>query len=146
MSTRRTDGPLTVDELLAAARSSLDRVTPAAAIAAQQSGAVLVDIRSEAQRSRDGEIPGASRHPRNVLEWRIDPACEHRDPQIARRDVSVILICDSGFQSSLAAATVRRFGVDATDVIGGFQAWRAAGLPVDQGASGGGEASSPYAA
>jgi rhodanese-related sulfurtransferase len=84
------------------------------------------------QRSLEGEIPGAKHHPRNVLEWRLDPECEHCDREVARRDVRVILICDDGFQSSLAAATVKRFGVDATDVIGGFQAWRAADLPVDR--------------
>ena len=68
--------------------------------------------------------------PRNVLEWRLDPACEHRDPELARRDARVVLICDEGYQSSLAAATLTRFGLDATDVVGGFQAWRAAGLAV----------------
>ena len=119
-----------VDELLAAARAQLSRVTPAEALTAQEQGAVLVDIRSELQRATDGEIPGAIRHPRNVLEWRADPECEHRDPAIARRDVRVVVICDEGYQSSLAAAAIRGFGVDATDVIGGFQAWRAAGLPV----------------
>jgi rhodanese-related sulfurtransferase len=67
---------------------------------------------------------------RNVLEWRLDPASAHRDPRFARRDVRLILICDQGYQSSLAAATLRRFGVEATDVDGGFQAWRADGLPV----------------
>jgi rhodanese-related sulfurtransferase len=123
---------MTVDQLLATAREELARLSPAEAIAAQRSGAVLIDIRSESQRSRDGEIPNAKRHPRNVLEWRLDPDCEHRDRDVARRDVRVILICDEGFQSSLAAATVRRFGIDATDVIGGFQAWHAAGLPVDR--------------
>jgi rhodanese-related sulfurtransferase len=121
---------LTVDELLAASRAALQRLTPAEALAASREGAVLVDIRSEAQRARDGEVPGASRHPRNVLEWRADPASAFRDPQIARRDVRLVLLCDEGFQSSLAAATLRRFGLDATDVIGGFRAWRAAGLPV----------------
>jgi rhodanese-related sulfurtransferase len=121
----------TVDDLLVAARAQLERMTPAEAMAAQRSGSVIVDIRSEGQRARDGEIPGAARHPRNVLEWRLDPDCEHRDPPVARRDVRVILICDEGFQSSLAAATARRFGVDATDVVGGFVAWRAAGLPVE---------------
>jgi rhodanese-related sulfurtransferase len=122
---------LTVDALLADARRGLERVTPAQAVAAQQSGSVLVDIRSESQRARDGEIPGSARHPRNVLEWRLDPASDARDPEIARRDVQVILICDEGYQSSLVAATARRFGVDATDVIGGFRAWRAAGLPIE---------------
>jgi rhodanese-related sulfurtransferase len=82
-------------------------------------------------RAVEGVVPGAVHVPRNVLEWRLDPSCPHRDPVIARRDVRVILICDEGFQSSLAAAVVRRFGVDATDVAGGFQAWRDDGLPVD---------------
>jgi len=122
---------LTVEQLLAAARDGLARLTPAQALAECRSGALLVDIRSESQRARDGELPGATRHPRNVLEWRLDPECEHRDRGIARRDVRVILVCDEGFQSSLAAATVRQFGVDATDVIGGFQAWRDAGLPIE---------------
>ena len=68
--------------------------------------------------------------PRDVLEWRLDPESEHRNPELARYDRRLILLCNEGFQSSLAAATVNSFGVDATDVIGGFQAWRDAGLPV----------------
>jgi rhodanese-related sulfurtransferase len=91
-----------------------------------------VDIRSDSQRARDGEVPGAAFVPRNVLEWRCDPASPHRDPDLARRDRTVIVICDEGYQSSLAAANLRRFGLDATDVVGGFQAWRAAGLPVER--------------
>ena len=67
---------------------------------------------------------------RNVLEWRLDPSSDHRDPVLARRDRRLILICQEGYQSSLAAATQQRFGLDATDVIGGFQAWREAELPV----------------
>src|SRR3954466_12916370 len=99
---------------------------------ATRSGAILVDIRSEAQRCRDGQIPGAVCHPRNVLEWRADPASEHSDPALSA-DLSrcVILVCDEGYQSSLAAATLKDLGFpNATDVIGGFQAWRAAGLAV----------------
>jgi rhodanese-related sulfurtransferase len=92
---------------------------------------VLVDIRSELQRARDGDLPGARRYPRNVLEWRLDPSSPDRDPEVARTGAQVIVICDEGYQSSLAAATARRFGVDATDVIGGFQAWRGDGLPVE---------------
>ena len=134
----RTEGPVriawlvkvTVDDVLAEARAQLRRVSPAEAERATRGGAVLVDIRSDSQREADGLLPGARHIPRNVLEWRLDPACEHRDLQLARRDARVILICDEGYQSSLAAATVRRFGVNATDVEGGFQAWRAAGLPV----------------
>jgi rhodanese-related sulfurtransferase len=118
----------TIDELLAEARRGLVRLTPEEARAAQEAGAVVVDIRSREQRASDGEIPGAHWHPRNVLEWRLDPSCPHRDPQLARRDVRIVIVCDEGYQSSLAAATARRFGLDATDIVGGFQAWRAAGL------------------
>ena len=92
---------------------------------------MLVDIRSDGQRAADGDIPGARVVPRNVLEWRLDPACPNRDAQLGRRDARIVLLCDEGYQSSLAAATARSFGIAAaTDVIGGFRAWRAAGLPV----------------
>jgi rhodanese-related sulfurtransferase len=121
---------LTVEQLLNEARAKLDRLTPAQATAAVDAGAILVDIRSEQQRSRDGELPGAKRLARNVLEWRLDPSCPDRDPEVARRDLQLIVICNEGYQSSLAAATLQRFGLQASDVIGGFQAWRAAGLPV----------------
>lgn len=117
-----------VDELLVSARAEIDRLTPAEALAAMESGAVAVDIRPTEQRDRDGLIPGARVVPRNVLEWRLDPKSEHRDPDLARLDRRVILICDQGYQSSLAAATLRRFGIDATDVIGGVQSWRSEGL------------------
>ncbi len=120
----------TIEELLATARAQLNRVDPGEAMRAVEGGAVLVDIRSESQRSRDGVIPESRFVPRNVLEWRLDPASAHAAPEIAGRSLAVILICDEGYQSSLAAATLRRFGVDATDVIGGFRAWRDAGLPV----------------
>ena len=120
----------TVDDLLAEARARLARLSPADAHTAAGAGAVLVDIRSDTQRARDGTVPGAKFIARNVLEWRLDPSCPHRDPDVARRDIRLILICDEGYQSSLAAATLIRFGLDATDVVGGFQAWREAGLPV----------------
>jgi rhodanese-related sulfurtransferase len=119
-----------VEELLAEARAELKRVTPAQARAAQETGAVIIDIRPIEQRAVDGEIPGAHVIARNVLEWRLDPSGEARDPAVARTDLQVIVTCDAGYQSSLAAATLRRLGVDATDLIGGFQAWRAEGLPV----------------
>ena len=124
-------GHLSVDDLLEEARRDLVRMSPAQAHAARSEGALLIDIRSESQRGRDGELPGAQVVARNVLEWRLDPASPHRDPALARRDRRVIVLCDEGYQSSLAAATLRRFGLDATDVAGGFQAWRAAGLPVE---------------
>jgi rhodanese-related sulfurtransferase len=77
-------------------------------------------------------IPDSHFVPRNVLEWRLDPSSRHASPKLGRRGLTVILICDEGYQSSLAAATLRGLDVDATDVIGGFQAWRDAGLPVDR--------------
>ena len=123
--------PTTVDQLLAAARAQLERLTPDEAHAAMREGAQLIDIRSDSQRACDGVIPGARFVPRNVLEWRLDPGCSHCDPSLAQVESPLVLICDEGFQSSLAAATVQRFGQRAvTDVVGGFQAWRAAGLPV----------------
>ena len=123
---------MTVDELLSAARSRLQRLDPDAASDAVAAGAVLIDIRSERQRARDGVIPDAHFVPRNVLEWRLDPASGHVDPAFGG-DINrhVILLCDEGYQSSLAAATLQQLGFHrATDVAGGFQAWRAAGLPV----------------
>jgi rhodanese-related sulfurtransferase len=122
---------MTVEDLLHEARARLERLDPVQAKVAMAEGAILIDIRSEPQRSRDGRVPGARFLPRNVLEWRLDPASEHRDPEAARRDVLLILMCDEGFQSSLAAATLRRFGLRVADLIGGFQAWRSAGLPVE---------------
>jgi rhodanese-related sulfurtransferase len=125
------DAPTTVEQLLAAARSKLQRLSPEDAHAAVHDGAQLVDIRSETQRLADGLIPGAHVVARNVLEWRLDPACPYRNTELTRDNGLLVLICDEGFQSSLAAATVQRFGSRAvTDVIGGFRAWQAAGLPV----------------
>jgi rhodanese-related sulfurtransferase len=123
-------GHETVDELLAVAREGLERLEPAEAQAAAADGAVLVDIRADSQRAADGLIPEAIHIPRNVLEWRCDPASDHRDERLARRDRTIVLICNEGYQSSIAAAALRRFGLDATDVVGGFQAWRTEGLPV----------------
>jgi rhodanese-related sulfurtransferase len=100
-----------------------------------RTGAALVDMRSETQRADDGLIPGAVFVARNVLEWRLDPASEYRNHELARCERRVILICHEGYQSSLAAATVRRFGLDATDVIGGFLAWRDDRLPFEPGAA-----------
>jgi rhodanese-related sulfurtransferase len=124
------EAELTVEQLLDQARAKLDRLTPTQASAALDAGAVLVDIRSELQRSSDGELPGAKRFVRNVLEWRLDPSSPDRDPEVARRDIQLIVICNEGYQSSLAAATLQRFGLQATDMIGGFQAWRDASLPI----------------
>jgi len=128
----------TVDDLLADARGRLERLDPEQARDAMQAGAVLVDIRSEPQRERDGVVPGALYHPRNVLEWRADPSSGASDPAIAGDlDRRVIVMCDAGYQSSLAAATLQEIGFsNATDLAGGFQAWRAAGLPVEDPAGG----------
>jgi rhodanese-related sulfurtransferase len=121
----------TIEELLAEAQAAIPRFSPAEARAAVVAGAVLVDIRPVEQRRRDGLVPGAAIVDRNVLEWRLDPASEWRLPDLARRDVPVILICNEGYQSSLAAHLLRRLGLDAGDVIGGAQAWREEGLPLE---------------
>jgi rhodanese-related sulfurtransferase len=122
---------VTVDELLAEARRGLDRLKPDEAAAALEAGAVLVDIRSELHRERDGVVPGSVFIPRNVLEWRCDPTSQWRDERVSDPSAHLILMCNEGFQSSLAAATLRRLGLErATDLAGGFQSWRAAGLPV----------------
>ena len=119
-----------IDGILEEARSELTRLHPEEAEAAMRSGALLVDTRPLEQRQHDGEIPGALVIDRNVLEWRLDPSCEHCIPE-ARANQRVIVICNQGYSSSLAAATLQRLGLrDATDVIGGFQAWAARGLPV----------------
>lgn len=120
----------TIEDLLADAHAEIERLTPAETIEAVAAGAVLVDMRPLEQRLRDGLVPNATVVDRNVLEWRLDPNGDHRNPSLARTDVPVILICDEGYQSSLAAATLRRFGLEAADVDGGVQAWIAAGLPL----------------
>jgi rhodanese-related sulfurtransferase len=125
-----TTQPTSVEGLLAAARAHLQRLTPAQAHAAMRDGALLVDIREAEQRASDGLIPGARVVPRNVLEWRLDPGCAYRDPELSQPGARIVLLCREGYQSSLAAATLRCFGVDATDVIGGFCGWRDAGLPI----------------
>jgi rhodanese-related sulfurtransferase len=122
-----------VDDLLADARARLTRLAPHDAAAAVSDGALLIDIRSEAQRAADGVVPGSVFVARNVLEWRCDPSSEHRDPRIDGRERQLILMCNEGYQSSLAAATLHELGLTrTTDLDGGFQAWRAAGLPVER--------------
>ena len=126
----RPHGARTVDELLADARSRLVRIGPHEAAARVAAGAVLVDIRPAGQRAREGELPGALIVERNVLEWRFDPASDARLPQATGYDVDVIVLCQEGYTSSLAADALRSLGVHrATDVVGGFAAWHAAGLP-----------------
>ena len=125
----------TIDDLLHEAQSRLERLTPAEALVAQRSGAVLVDTRSGDERRREGVIPGALHIPRTVLEWRLDPDTEpgYRNPHVQGVDDWLVLVCAHGFSSSLAAATLQYLGFSrATDVIGGFTAWNEQGLPVIQ--------------
>ncbi|HET9168344.1 MAG TPA: rhodanese-like domain-containing protein [Actinospica sp.] len=106
-------------------------MTPEEAYARHRAGALLVDIRYELLRRRDGVIPGALLVERNELEWRLDPLCAHRLPQTEHHDQDVLVLCNEGYASSLAALSLQDLGLHrATDVIGGFQAWAAAGLPV----------------
>jgi rhodanese-related sulfurtransferase len=127
----RPHGARSIDELLAEARARIVRVDPHEAAARVAAGAVLVDIRPVAQRRREGEVPGALTIERNVLEWRFDPASDARLPEATGYDVDVVVLCQEGYTSSLAADALRSLGLHrATDVIGGFAAWAAAGLPV----------------
>ena len=126
----RPAGARSIDELLADARSRLRRVGPLEAAARVADGAVLVDIRPAAQRAAEGEVPGALVVERNVLEWRFDPASDARLPQATGYDLDVIVLCSEGYTSSLAADALRALGLHrATDVVGGFQGWRAVRLP-----------------
>ena len=115
-----------IDDLLEKARAGLDRVKPGALAAEVQDGAVVVDIRPFEQRLRGGPLPAAIVVDRNVLEWRLDPSSPNRLPEATGPDVRFILVCDEGYSSSLAAATLRGLGLTrVTDLIGGFQAWSA---------------------
>jgi rhodanese-related sulfurtransferase len=114
-----------IDELLASCRSELDRVAPADLAAEVASGALVVDTRPVEQRERDGELPGALVVDRNVLEWRLDPTSPDRLPEATSRDLRVVVVCNEGYSSSLAAYTLRMLGLHrATDLVGGYQAWR----------------------
>ncbi len=127
----RPAGSRSIDELLAEARARIDRLTPVEAAARVAEGALLVDTRPAAQRAREGSVPGALVVERNVLEWRFDPQSDARLPQVTGYDVEVVVLCSEGYSSSLAADTLRALGLARTsDVIGGFGAWAAAGLPV----------------
>jgi rhodanese-related sulfurtransferase len=123
----------TVDELLREARAGLNRLEPREAAAAVEKGALLVDIRGSEQLAADGTIPGAVWIARNVLEWRVDPDSGHQHPAFTGRENDLILLCAQGYQSSLAASSLHELGfTGVTDVAGGFEAWRAAGLPVER--------------
>ena len=118
-------GRAAVEVLLERARASLDRVQPERLAAEVADGAVVIDIRPVDQRSRDGELPGAVIIDRNVLEWRLDPTSPHRATMEIHHQTRLIVVCNEGYSSSLAAATLRELGLArATDLIGGYQAWR----------------------
>lgn len=126
----RPPAALSVEQMLAQARSGLRRLTPAQAHEAHVAGAVLVDIRPGWQRAQEGEVSGALVVERNHLEWRFDPECDSRLPEATGYDVRVIVLCSEGYTSSLAAAALHTLGLhNATDIIGGFHAWHAQGLP-----------------
>jgi rhodanese-related sulfurtransferase len=130
----RPAGARSIDELLADARSRLRRLGPLEAATRVTSGAVLVDIRPAAQRAVEGSVPGALVVERNVLEWRFDPASDARLPEATGYGVEVVVLCSEGYTSSLAADALRALGLHrATDVIGGFHAWVAVGLPTVRG-------------
>ncbi|MCF3961169.1 rhodanese-like domain-containing protein [Streptomyces fuscigenes] len=124
--------PASVEEVLDTARTGLERVGPEEARrAVLEDDALLVDIRYQKQRERDGVIPGSVQIERNELEWRLDPRGSHRIPEATGHDRRIVVLCNEGYASSLAAASLQQLGLHrATDLEGGFQAWREAGLPV----------------
>ncbi len=124
--------PTPLDRLVETCRSRIARVAPADVTPALAAGAVLIDIRSSRQRQALGVVPGSIWYHRNVLEWRCEPGGTYEDPVVARAAGHVIVMCQHGFQSSLAAATLRDLGLEhAGDLVGGFEGWVAAGQPVD---------------
>ncbi|WDZ93072.1 rhodanese-like domain-containing protein [Nocardiopsis sp. HUAS JQ3] len=127
-----------VERLLENGRARLDRLSPAEALTAQGAGALLVDTRPAVNREAEGEIPGALVIDRNVLEWRLDPTSPDRVPEADSADRLVVLFCNEGYASSLAAVQLQELGLSrATDMVGGYRAWRARGLPVTEPALGG---------
>jgi rhodanese-related sulfurtransferase len=131
----RGAGGRPIDEVLAQARERLKRLGPQQAYDALRAGALLVDIRPQAQRAAEGQLPGALVVERNVLEWRLDPASGARLPEAGDYGRQVIVICSEGYASSLAAASLQDLGLaNATDLAGGFRAWAGSGLPVLAGA------------
>jgi rhodanese-related sulfurtransferase len=120
-----------VDALLEEARADIQRHTVQEAFDCQKQGALLIDIRPVAQRVEHGVVPSALCIERNVLEWRVDPQCEHRLPGIGSYERRIIILCQQGYASSFAAASLRLLGfAHVGDVVGGFDSWRSSGLPV----------------
>ncbi len=121
-----------IDDVVRRARARYQRLDAPQAARAQAEGALIVDTRSEAQRQKGGAIPGALVVERNHLEWRLDPTSPHRARQVEGYDQQVVVVCAEGYSSSLAAVSLLDLGLRrATDVIGGFEAWSAAGLPIE---------------
>ena len=119
-----------IDQLLDQARARIQRFTPEETLSHLRAGALVIDIRPVAQRAAHGVVPGALCIERNVLEWRLDPSCAHRIPEADSCERRVIVLCQQGYASSLAADSLRSLGyAQAADMIDGFDGWRAAGLP-----------------
>jgi rhodanese-related sulfurtransferase len=123
-----------IDDVLAASRVGVHRLTPEELVAAIERGALVIDTRTESHRRVQGEFPGALVVDRTVLEWRLDPSSPWRIPEATGPDVEVVVLCRQGYSSSLAAASLRAIGLHrATDLAGGVEAWLAAGLPMSAG-------------
>jgi len=121
--------PRSLADLLEEARARIERLAPRRAFEAAADGALIVDVRSERDRERTGVVPGSIHIPLSVLEWRVAPDSAWRNPHLGPADRRLVLLCAQGFSSSLAAATLVDFGLEAGDVVGGFEAWREDGLP-----------------
>jgi rhodanese-related sulfurtransferase len=127
-----TTGRRTIDDVLTDARMRIRRYAPEDAAVAVTVGAVLIDTRSDIDLRREGRIPGSLYIHRNVLEWRCDPASGHSEPRVNDLDAHLIIVCNDGYSSGLAAASLLDLGFrNAGDLVGGFRAWAAAGLPVE---------------
>jgi rhodanese-related sulfurtransferase len=123
--------PFSLDQLLEHARSRIQRLSPTEAHEAARAGALIVDIRSDTDREHSGVVPGSLHVPRTVLEWRLAPDSPWRNPHVGGLERRVVVLCDHGYSSSLAAATLVDLGYSSVgDVVGGFEAWQASGLPI----------------
>lgn len=130
---RPPPGSRSIDRILRDARARLDRLGPSETLALLPT-ALLIDIRPQAQRAEFGVVPQALTIERNVLEWRLDPRSAHRIPQMTGYHLTVVVMCQEGYTSSLAATALQELGLHrATDMTGGFRAWRLAGLPIEDG-------------
>ena len=126
MSQKRFD----INDLLAESRATLTRLTPEQTLSAQSIGALIIDTRMDADRVREGVIPGSLPMPLSVIQWRVDPASGYADPAISSFDQTLIVVCNEVYSSSLAAASLQRLGFrKATDLVGGYRGWKAHGLP-----------------